>query len=165
MVVIISSQHYIRKIEKPLKPEDLSGFSWSCWADSNRRPHPYQATTEIFSNYFSCFIAISTPIHLLSVTLWVQDFRLFRRPLWQTVWSNHWESSFRGFDHLHKCGQSAVFWAAAVMSQPAFGELQRKHFCDGVNNDECCRKFFNPHRSTKLCPLLHQKADCNILSN
>ena len=26
MVVIISSQHYITKIEKPLKPEDLSGF-------------------------------------------------------------------------------------------------------------------------------------------
>ena len=30
------------KQKKPLKSEDLSGFFWSCWADSNRRPHPYQ---------------------------------------------------------------------------------------------------------------------------
>ena len=44
-------------------------FFWSCWADSNRRPHPYQATLELFSNYFSCFMAISAPIRLLSATL------------------------------------------------------------------------------------------------
>lgn len=28
--------------KKTLKSEDSSAFCWSCWADSNRRPHPYQ---------------------------------------------------------------------------------------------------------------------------
>ncbi len=28
--------------QKPLKSCDSSGKFWSCWADSNRRPHPYQ---------------------------------------------------------------------------------------------------------------------------
>ena len=45
-----------------------NGFPWSCWADLNRRPHPYQAALELFSNYFSYFIAIYTPICLLSAT-------------------------------------------------------------------------------------------------
>ena len=70
--VILAVTKFIEKFmntkEKPPKSEDLSGFSWSCWADSNRRPHPYQAALELFSNYFSYFIAIYTPICLLSAT-------------------------------------------------------------------------------------------------
>ena len=34
-----------QQISKKLKtPESvgIQGFQWSCWADSNRRPHPYQ---------------------------------------------------------------------------------------------------------------------------
>ena len=26
--------------------------SWSCWADSNRRPHPYQPEFETFYDFF-----------------------------------------------------------------------------------------------------------------
>ena len=117
------------KIYKNRNPQTVAvqGFQWSCWADSNRRPHPYQATPELFSNYFCRFMAISTPNCLLSATLRAQGFRLFRRPLWLVVWSKRWGSKFSGFDRLHKCGQSAVLWAAAVMSRPAFGKLP-KHF-------------------------------------
>ena len=150
--------------QKSPKAEVSEGFG-SCWADLNRRPHPYQATPELFSNYFCRFMAISTPNCLLSATLRAQGFRLFRRPLWLVVWSKRWGSKFSGFDRLHKCGQIAVFCATAVMNRPAFGELPGRYFCDGVNNDKRCRKHFDPHRSTALCPLLHQKAACNIHSN
>ena len=40
-----------------------------------------------------------------------------------------------------------------------FDKLPGKHFCDGVNNDKRCRKHFDPHHSTVLCPLLYQKFD------
>ena len=153
------------EIVKTRYPLRDSGFPWSCWADLNRRPHPYQATPELFSNYFCRFMAISTPNCLLSATLRAQGFRLFRRPLWLVVWSKRWGSKFSGFDRLHKCGQMTVFCATAVMNRPAFGELPGRYFCDGVNNDKRCRKHFDPHRSTALCPLLHQKAACNIHSN
>ena len=72
--------------KKSPKTEVFRDF-WSCWADLNRRPHPYQATFELFSNYFSHFMALFTPICSLSVTLGNQGFRPFRRPLWLTVWS------------------------------------------------------------------------------
>ena len=32
----------ISKKEKTSKPLRFQGFLWSCWADSNCRPHPYQ---------------------------------------------------------------------------------------------------------------------------
>ena len=32
----------ISKKEKASKPLRFQGFLWSCWADSNCRPHPYQ---------------------------------------------------------------------------------------------------------------------------
>ncbi|WP_204248328.1 hypothetical protein, partial [Pseudoflavonifractor sp. An184] len=46
-----------------------AGVLWSCYPDLNWGPHPYQAPLELFSNYFSCFMAISAPNRLLSVTL------------------------------------------------------------------------------------------------
>ena len=107
-------------------------------------------------------MAISTPIRLLSVTLWAQGFRLFRRPLWRVVWSNRWGSRFPRSDILHKCGQSAVFCAAAVMRRPGFGKSPWNCFCDGVNNDKRYRKHFDPHHSTVLCPLMYQKFDWKI---
>ena len=35
---------YLRAISKKEKPQNHCGFKvfWSCWADSNCRPHPYQ---------------------------------------------------------------------------------------------------------------------------
>ena len=35
-------QKVVEAKQKPLKSYDSSGKCWSCWADSNRRPHPYQ---------------------------------------------------------------------------------------------------------------------------
>ena len=54
--------------KKSPKTEVFEDF-WSCWADLNRRPHPYQAPPELFSNYFLCFMALSAPIRLHSATL------------------------------------------------------------------------------------------------
>ena len=33
---------FMRFLTKSLEPVKAQGFSWSCWADLNRRPHPYQ---------------------------------------------------------------------------------------------------------------------------
>ena len=75
-------------------PFSLKGwFFWSCWADSNRRPHPYQGKIFSFSNLFRWFIVISAPSALLSGTFETQDFRLFRLRLWLFVWS-------KAFGHL-----------------------------------------------------------------
>ena len=37
--------------QKPLKSCDSSGNCWSCWADSNRRPHPYQCEQRLFAAF------------------------------------------------------------------------------------------------------------------
>ena len=74
-------------IKKPPKSEDLSVFSWSCYPDLNWGPHPYQAPQELFSNYFSCFIAIYAPIRLLSVTLWASCLHILHTALWLKMWS------------------------------------------------------------------------------
>ena len=34
-------QQIPKKLKTP-KSVGIQGFQWSCWADSNRRPHPYQ---------------------------------------------------------------------------------------------------------------------------
>ena len=72
------------KTRSPLRD---NGFHWSCWADSNRRPHPYQRKIFGFSNLFSLFIVISIPSKSLSSTFATQNFRLFRLRLWLVVWS------------------------------------------------------------------------------
>ena len=38
--------------EKALNPLGFKAFFWSCWADSNRRPHPYQREKLTFSRCF-----------------------------------------------------------------------------------------------------------------
>ena len=60
---------FIAFCNKKSPKTEVFGDFWSCYPDLNWGPHPYQAPPELFSNYFSCFIAISAPIHLLSVTL------------------------------------------------------------------------------------------------
>ena len=93
--------------EKPPKAKVFEDFG-GCYPDSNRRPHPYQVAFWIFSNYFRNFIAISTPIRSLSVTLTSRGFHPFRRPLWLAVWSRRWQQASRS-DCLHKGGQSIMF--------------------------------------------------------
>ena len=72
--------------KKSPKTEVFEDF-WSCWADLNRRPHPYQAAPELFSNYFLRFMAISAPIRLLSVTLRMHCLHILRTALWLKMWS------------------------------------------------------------------------------
>ena len=56
-----------RKIKSP-ESVGTQGFQWSCWADSNRRPHPYQPEFESFYNIFRSFMVVFVPFHLLSST-------------------------------------------------------------------------------------------------
>lgn len=65
----------------------VTRFAWSCWADSNRRPHPYQPKFEIFYNIFRLFLAVSAPFNLISSTFQACRFRIFRAGLWLFVWS------------------------------------------------------------------------------
>ena len=37
--------------KESLEPVGAQGFSWSCWADLNRRPHPYQKYNVCFAGY------------------------------------------------------------------------------------------------------------------
>ena len=41
-----------RKSKKNPRNRMISGIFWSCWADSNRRPHPYQPEFETFYDFF-----------------------------------------------------------------------------------------------------------------
>ena len=50
-----------QQISKKLKtPESfgIQGFQWSCWADSNRRPHPYQQLWKLQSVALQGFLAL-----------------------------------------------------------------------------------------------------------
>ncbi len=38
----------VRATPPPPTKNDLGGFRWSCWADSNCRPHPYQFLSACF---------------------------------------------------------------------------------------------------------------------
>ena len=40
------------KSKKNPRNRMISGIFWSCWADSNRRPHPYQPEFETFYDFF-----------------------------------------------------------------------------------------------------------------
>jgi hypothetical protein len=44
--------HYFQRFynKKAPKTEVFDAF-WSCWADSNRRPHPYQKAVDAFTVY------------------------------------------------------------------------------------------------------------------
>ena len=45
--------------QKALKTEVSSAKCWSCWADSNRRPHPYQLIGRVGFAAFGRFCALS----------------------------------------------------------------------------------------------------------
>ena len=51
----------ISKKEKTSKPLRFQGFLWSCWADSNCRPHPYQLLKSPESTAFQCFRGLFVP--------------------------------------------------------------------------------------------------------
>ena len=50
----------IQKTEIP-QTVVVQGISWSCWADLNRRPHPYQLLKSPESTAFQCFRGLFVP--------------------------------------------------------------------------------------------------------
>ena len=94
--------------KKSSKTEVFEDF-WSCWADLNRRPHPYQAALELSSNHFpylwpyplqfTCFPSLfKKKVSACSVAVCG----------WLCGQSAEGED-FRDFDRLHKYGQITVF--------------------------------------------------------
>ena len=55
---------------------------WSCWADSNRRPHPYQPVFDDFYNNFSLFLVVFVPNNVVSRTFEKCSLRCFHICLW-----------------------------------------------------------------------------------
>ena len=83
----LSSPH-IETIKK--KPCNHCGYrvsSWSCWADSNRRPHPYQEIFGVFYNNFRLFLVFSIPNNIVSRTFAKCSLRCFHACLWWKLWS------------------------------------------------------------------------------
>ena len=59
-----------------------NGFPWSCWADSNRRPHPYQEIFGAFYNIFRLFLVVFVPSNVVSRTFEKCGLRCFHTCLW-----------------------------------------------------------------------------------
>ena len=68
--------------QKALKSEDSSAKCWSCWADSNRRPHPYQKAIDAF--VLCPFIPIKT-LHSL-VLQRIGGFSAVEKFYWIPIW-------------------------------------------------------------------------------
>jgi hypothetical protein len=67
--------------KKTPKAEVFDAF-WSCWADSNRRPHPYQPVFDDFYNNFSLFLVVFIPNNVVSRTFEKCSLRCFHACLW-----------------------------------------------------------------------------------
>lgn len=53
-----------KSCKKQKKTPETVGFQvlfWSCWADSNRRPHPYQLIGRMRFSAFHAYCALSSP--------------------------------------------------------------------------------------------------------
>ncbi|MBO5324568.1 MAG: hypothetical protein J6A88_10830, partial [Oscillospiraceae bacterium] len=81
--------------------------SWSCWADLNRRPHPYQAIFNVFYNNFRLFLVVFVPNEIVSRTFPKYCLRCFHTCLW-------W-----------KCGQPTICADAVCTNFNGCGD---KHF-------------------------------------
>jgi hypothetical protein len=71
--------HFYSK--KAPKTEVFDAF-WSCWADSNRRPHPYQVIFGVFYNDFRLFLVVFVPNGVVSRTFEKRSLRCFHICLW-----------------------------------------------------------------------------------
>ena len=81
---------------------------WSCWADSNRRPHPYQEIFDIFYNNFYLFLVIFVPNNVVSRTFEKCSLRCFHICLW---WN---------------CGQAAILRIRPLIVKLALRNLGYK---------------------------------------
>ena len=75
-------QKVAKNKRKHPKSEDFRCFSWSCWADSNRRPHPYQAIFGVFYNNFCLFLVVFVPKQMVFRTFLKCSLRCFHACLW-----------------------------------------------------------------------------------
>ena len=75
--------HHFRRFrnKKAPKSEVFDAF-WSCWADSNRRPHPYQPIFDDFYNNFRLFLVVFVPNNVVSRTFEKCSLRCFHICLW-----------------------------------------------------------------------------------
>ncbi|WP_440553064.1 hypothetical protein [Vescimonas sp.] len=81
---------------------------WSCWADSNRRPHPYQEIFDNFYNNFYLFLVIFVPNNVVSRTFEKCSLRYFHIGLW---WN---------------CGQAAILRIRPLIVKLALRNLGYK---------------------------------------
>ena len=81
---------------------------WSCWADSNRRPHPYQEIFDNFYNNFYLFLVIFVPNNVVFRTFEKCSLRCFHICLW---WN---------------CGQAAILRIRPLIVKLALRNLGYK---------------------------------------
>ena len=86
----------------------FKAFSWSCWVDSNRRPHPYQEIFDNFYNNFYLFLVIFVPNNVVSRTFEKCSLRCFHICLW---WN---------------CGQAAILRIRPLIVKLALRNLGYK---------------------------------------
>lgn len=100
-----------KSCKKQKKTPETVGFQvlfWSCWADSNRRPHPYQEIFDNFYNNFYLFLVIFVPNNVVSRTFEKCSLRCFHICLW---WN---------------CGQAAILRIRPLIVKLALRNLGYK---------------------------------------
>ena len=74
-----------KSCKKQKKTPEIRRFQvlfWSCWADSNCRPHPYQEIFGAFYNIFRLFLVVFVPSNVVSRTFEKCGLRCFHTCLW-----------------------------------------------------------------------------------
>ena len=79
---ILITRKSCKKQKKTPKIRRFQVFFWSCWADLNRRPHPYQAIFAGFYNNFRLFSVVFIPNNIVSRTFLKRRLRCFHACLW-----------------------------------------------------------------------------------
>lgn len=100
-----------KSCKKQKKTPETVGFQvlfWSCWADSNRRPHPYQEIFDNFYNNFYLFLVIFVPNNVVFRTFEKCSLRCFHICLW---WN---------------CGQAAILRIRPLIVKLALRNLGYK---------------------------------------
>lgn len=100
-----------KSCKKQKKTPETVGFQvlfWSCWADSNRRPHPFQEIFDNFYNNFYLFLVIFVPNNVVSRTFEKCSLRCFHICLW---WN---------------CGQAAILRIRPLIVKLALRNLGYK---------------------------------------
>ena len=77
----IKQPHQIRKSHRLVRIGWGHSF-WSCWADSNCRPHPYQEIFCVFYNNFRLFLVVFVPNNVVFRTFAGRSLRCFHTCLW-----------------------------------------------------------------------------------